>query len=94
MKASATLNWRPLLRASYAFFIGIAALWAMPRNAAAQLYVTQSTLPGEELGGVSEYDANTGVVMRASFIRRELIFSRAASVASGSISKWTRLSSR
>jgi hypothetical protein len=70
MKASATLNWRPLLRALYGFLIGIAALWAMPRNAAAQLYVTQSTLPGEELGGVSEYDANTGVVMRASFIRK------------------------
>jgi hypothetical protein len=68
MKTSTTPNWRPLLRAVYTFLIGIAALWATPRNAYAQLYVTQSTLPGQEVGGVSEYDANTGVLMNASFI--------------------------
>ncbi len=68
MKRSTTPNWRPLLRAVYAFLIGIAALWAMPRNAYAQLYITQSTLPGLEVGGVSEYDANTGVLMNATFI--------------------------
>ena len=40
MKTSITSNWRPLLRALYAFVIAIIVLWAMPRNARAQLYVT------------------------------------------------------
>jgi hypothetical protein len=44
-----TSNWRPLLRAFYPFLIAIAALWAMPKNARAQLYVTE--VPGDN-GGV------------------------------------------
>ena len=68
MNTSSTSNWRPLLPVFYAFLMTIAALWAMPRNAYAQLYVTQSTLPGLDVGGVSEYDPNTGVLMNATFI--------------------------
>ena len=56
------------MRAVCAVLIGMAALWAMPRNAYAQLYVTQSTLPGLDVGGVSEYDPNTGVLINATFI--------------------------
>jgi hypothetical protein len=62
MKNPITSNFRPLLRAFYAFLITIAALWAMPRNAHAQLYVTQLS------GVVSEYDATTGAAINASFI--------------------------
>jgi DNA-binding beta-propeller fold protein YncE len=65
MKTTPASNWRPLLRAFYAFLIAFAALWAMPRNARAQLYVTQDS------GGtsfVSEYGTKTGEVINASFI--------------------------
>ena len=50
MKARITSNFRPPLRAFYAFLIASAVLWAIPRNARAQhLYVTQ-ILP--DLAGV------------------------------------------
>jgi hypothetical protein len=62
MKTTPASNWRPLLRAFYAFLIAFAALWAMPRNACAQLYVINN------FGGVSEYNATTGEVINASFI--------------------------
>jgi hypothetical protein len=61
MKTTLTSNWRPLLRALYAFLITIAVLWAMPRNAHAQLYVTQGNI-------VSEYDAKTGAAINPNFI--------------------------
>jgi DNA-binding beta-propeller fold protein YncE len=63
MKTSIPSNWRPLSRALYTFLIAIAALWGMPRNACAQLYVSQA-----EIGVVSEYDATTGAVINANFI--------------------------
>jgi hypothetical protein len=63
MKTRITSNLRPLLRAAYLFPIVIAALWAMPRNARAQLYVTQAG------GLVSEYNATTGKLIKAKFIK-------------------------
>ena len=65
MKTSITSNLRPLLRAFQAFLIAIAVLWAMPRNAQAQLYVTQSS---SSVGIVSEYDATTGEAINPHFI--------------------------
>jgi hypothetical protein len=65
MKTIVTSNLRPLLRALYAFHIAIAVLWAMPRNAQAQLYVLQNN-PGK-IGTVSEY-STTGAVINANFI--------------------------
>jgi hypothetical protein len=67
MKTTLTSNWRPLLRALYAFLITIAVLWAMPRTAHAQLYVT-STPGGGLIGVVSKYDAKTGDLINANFI--------------------------
>jgi hypothetical protein len=64
MKTTLTSNWRPLLRAFYPFLIAIAALWAMPRTARAQLYVTQ----GGTGGIVSKYNATTGAAINANFI--------------------------
>jgi DNA-binding beta-propeller fold protein YncE len=66
MKKSITSNWRPLLRACYAFLIAIAALWAMPRTAHAQLYVINK--PGGGAQVVSKYNATTGALINASFI--------------------------
>ena len=63
MKTTLTSN----LRAFYPFLIAAAALWAMPKNARAQLYVTESTGPGV-IGVVGEYDATTGAAINASFI--------------------------
>jgi hypothetical protein len=63
MKITLTSNFRPLLRAFYPFVIAIAVLWAMPRNAHAQLYVTQ-----RGAGIVGEYDATTGFAINANFI--------------------------
>ena len=48
------------MRALYPFLFAIAAVWAMPRNAHAQLYVTSDV--------VSKYSATTGEVINASFI--------------------------
>ena len=65
MHASIASNWRPLSRAFYAFLIASTVLWAIPRNAGAQLYVAQFLpLP---LVVVSEYDAKTGAT-NANFI--------------------------
>jgi 6-phosphogluconolactonase (cycloisomerase 2 family) len=66
MKTSSASNRWALLAAFYAFLIGIAALWAAPRNARAQLYVTNR--PGGGAGVVSEYDAQTGDLINANFI--------------------------
>ena len=62
MKTTLTSNWRPLLRAFYPFLIAAAALWAMPKNAHAQLYVAETP------GFVSKYDATTGAAISPSFI--------------------------
>ncbi len=67
MKTTLTSNWRPLLRAFYPFLIAAAALWAMPRTARAQLYVTEVP-PGVVLGFVGKYDATTGAAISPSFI--------------------------
>src|SRR5258708_18933948 len=64
MKTTTTSNWRPLLRAFYPFLIAAAALSAMPRNARAQLYVTQRSPDGI----VSKYNATTGTLIKAHFI--------------------------
>jgi uncharacterized membrane protein len=64
LKSVITFNWRPLRRALFALLIGIAALWAMPRSARAQLYVSQ--LLGNS--SVGEYDATTGAAINANFI--------------------------
>jgi WD40 repeat protein len=63
MKTSIPSNWRPLSRALYGFLIAIAALWDMPRNACAQLYVSQVGT-----GVVSKYNAKTGTLINANFI--------------------------
>ncbi len=63
MKTTLTSNRRPLLRAFFPFVIVTAVLWAMPRNAHAQLYVTQ-----QGAGIVSEYNATTGGAINANFI--------------------------
>ena len=54
------------MRAFYPFLIAIAALWAMPRTAHAQLYVAQLT--SFPIGVVDKYDAKTGAAINASFI--------------------------
>jgi hypothetical protein len=54
---------RPLRRALCTVLIGIAALWALPTSARAQLYLTQPAI-----GTVSEYDATTGAPINASLI--------------------------
>jgi DNA-binding beta-propeller fold protein YncE len=80
---TATSNWRPLLRAFYAFLIVVAGLWAMPRNAHAAnpsfitglngpagLAVFGNTLfvANNRSGTVGEYNATTGAAINASFI--------------------------
>jgi hypothetical protein len=78
---TATLNWRPLLRAFYPFVIAIAVLWAMPRNAHAQLYLTEFP-GGAEIGVVGKYNAKTGAAISASFITG-LIFPDGLAVKGG-----------
>jgi hypothetical protein len=68
MKTNITSNWRPLLRALYAFPIAIAALWVVPRNAWAQLYVTKPLLPPGLSGVVSTYEPSTGALIKAKLI--------------------------
>ena len=63
MKAITTSNRRPQCRALCALLLGIAALWALPSIARAQLFVSQSNA-----GSVGEYDATTGAAINASFI--------------------------
>jgi hypothetical protein len=65
MKTSITSNLRPLSHSLYVFLIAVAAVWAIPRNAHAQLYVTHE--PGGA-GVVGAYDAKTGAAINASFI--------------------------
>jgi len=64
MKTIITSNWRPLHRALCTLLVGIAALWAMPRSAHAQLYVgNQLGTFGSNTGSVGEYDATTGAAI-------------------------------
>jgi hypothetical protein len=63
MRTRSPSNLRPLLRALYASLIAFATLWAMPRNAHAQLYVVQ-----QGAGIVSEYHVITGDIIKARFI--------------------------
>jgi hypothetical protein len=63
MKTIITSNWRPLRRALCTLLLGIAELWAMPRNAHAQLYVISQS---DDV--VGEYDATTGAAINANFI--------------------------
>jgi hypothetical protein len=64
VKTTVKSNSRPLPRALWAIVLGVAAIWAMPRNARAQvLYVGQSAI-----NSVGEYDASTGAAINASFI--------------------------
>jgi hypothetical protein len=63
MNSGIISNWSPLSRAFYGFLIAIAALWPMPRNVCAQLYVAQNFS-----GIVGEYDAKTGAAINNSFI--------------------------
>jgi hypothetical protein len=67
MKSSIISNWRPLLRALYAFLITIAAVWVMPRNVDAQLYIDQINQK-TDIGLLSKYNATTGAVIKADFI--------------------------
>src|SRR5271166_3778307 len=53
MKTIMTSNSRPLRRALCTLLLGIATLWAMPRNASAQLYVSQVTFQGHTDGLLS-----------------------------------------
>jgi DNA-binding beta-propeller fold protein YncE len=66
MKKNIPSNWRSHSCALSAFLIVIAALSAMPRNARAQLYVTQ--MQGSIGGIVSKYNATTGAPINAKFI--------------------------
>jgi PKD domain len=50
-------------------FLCIAALWADPRSACAQLYVNQQAPPTSQAeSGVSEYNTTTGAAINANFI--------------------------
>ena len=68
MQTKITSNCRPLLRAFYAFLIAIAALWAIADNARAQLYITNRPVEFSGPYVVSQYNAETGVVINANFI--------------------------
>jgi hypothetical protein len=63
MKAIITSNSRPSRRGICALLLGIAALWAMPRNAHAQLYVAVYNSDA-----VGKYNTTTGAVINANFI--------------------------
>jgi hypothetical protein len=58
-----TSNSRPLRRALCTLLLCIAALWAIPTSARAQLYVSQ---PFQ--GSIGEYNASTGIAINANFI--------------------------
>jgi hypothetical protein len=64
MKTIITSMGRPLRCALCTVLIGTAALWAPPRNACAQLYVSQSGVGGT----VGEYDAATGAAINANLV--------------------------
>ena len=63
MKTIITSNWRPLHRALCTLLIGVATLWAMPRSAHAQLYVSEFNF-----GTVGEYDTTGAVNTNFSII--------------------------
>jgi hypothetical protein len=64
MKTIITSNSRPLRRALfYTLLLGIAALWAMPRSARAQLYVSQFGSGPGNTGIVGEYNTSTGAAI-------------------------------
>ena len=66
MKTNIASIWRPCLRAFGSFVIAGVALLAMPgKSGAQQLYVTN--MPGGA-GVVSEYNAETGEMIKAKFI--------------------------
>jgi hypothetical protein len=66
MNVTIRSNLRPLLHAFHPFFIAVAVLWAVPRNAQAQVYVLeQSTTSGTV--SVSEYSTK-GELINANFI--------------------------
>jgi hypothetical protein len=64
MKTIITSMGRPLRCALCTALIVIAALWALPGSARAQLYASQGSVGGT----VGEYDAVTGAAINASFI--------------------------
>jgi outer membrane protein assembly factor BamB len=69
MKTSITSTYRPpLLRAVYAFLIAITALSAMPRNAHAQIYVSQVNGIINPIGFVNQYDASSGTLIKDHLI--------------------------
>src|SRR5271166_3741070 len=65
MKTIMTSNSRPLRRALCTLLFGIAALWAMPRSARGQLYVSQGFN-----NGVGKYNTTTGAAINANCITR------------------------
>jgi len=65
MKTNVSSSRKPLLRAFYGFVIAGAALWVLSRDACAQLYVTNMPHGG---GVVSEYNAETGELIKAELI--------------------------
>ena len=65
METTITSNGRPRFRVLCTLLLGIAALWALPSIARAQLFVNLSRSP---VGSVGEYDATTGATINASFI--------------------------
>src|SRR5271165_6430237 len=61
MKPIMPSNWKVQCRVLCTLLLGIAALWAMPRSAHAQLYVSTG-------GTVGVYDATTGAAINAKLI--------------------------
>jgi hypothetical protein len=71
MRTRITSNWRPLLRAIYAFLIAFAALWAMPRSGRAEVLLYVINNPEVPAGPeVSEYRLRNTVhtLIKAKFI--------------------------
>jgi hypothetical protein len=66
MKTNITSNVRPLLHAFHPFLIAVAVLWAVPRNAQAQVYVLEQG-PSSFTSFVSEYSTK-GELINANFI--------------------------
>jgi hypothetical protein len=63
MKTALPSPSRPRRRALCTILISIAALWTLPRNACAQLYVSN-----QNTDSVGEYNATTGAPINADFI--------------------------
>jgi hypothetical protein len=61
MKPIMPSNWKAPRRVLCTLLLGITALWAMPRSARAQLYVSNSN-------AVGKYNATTGAPINANFI--------------------------